>query len=142
MLAFAALPASAQVFKCTEGGVTTYSQHPCGAQPKAVDIRVHQPDAREQAMARQRAAVDRRDASVLDASKAAAAARADAEDRARTRQQQGEQYAKQQRCNELARTQQDAAVWRDTFSSGALKEREEARRKHAEERHFFECYAK
>lgn len=65
-LAFVALPASAQVFKCTVGGVTTYSEIPCGEKPKVVDLKVYQPTAAERIMAAERAETDREDARVVD----------------------------------------------------------------------------
>mgnify|MGYP001352893322 CR=1 FL=1 len=34
-----ALPAQAQVYKCTEGGKTVYSQMPCGKEEKVLDIK-------------------------------------------------------------------------------------------------------
>lgn len=66
ILVLATMPAFAQVYKCTQNGVVTYSERPCGDKPKVVDIKVYQPTPQERLAATERAATDIEDAQVVD----------------------------------------------------------------------------
>lgn len=54
----ASLPAHAQVYRCTEGGQTVYSDHPCGSRSVAVPLIDNTPTAADQKAARERASAE------------------------------------------------------------------------------------
>jgi len=54
----ASLPAHAQVYRCTEGGQTVYSDHPCGSRSVAVPLIDNTPTAADQQAARERASAE------------------------------------------------------------------------------------
>jgi len=59
VIAFAlALPAHAQVYKCAEGGKTIYSQTPCAANAKPIELKVHHPSEEDLQRARRQAAIN------------------------------------------------------------------------------------
>lgn len=138
VLAFVALPASAQVFKCTVNGVTTYSERPCGEKPKALELNVHQPDPRERALARQRAAVDRRDAAVLDYEQA----RLEAERRVERSQRASAEASHNSKCSGYERAAKNAAAERDMYRTQPYRDDADRRRKEYESAHFSECFTK
>lgn len=135
---FVALPVSAEVFKCTVNGVTTYSEHPCGDKPKAVELNVHQPDARERALARQRAAVDRRDAAVIDYEQA----RLEADRRVERSQRASAEASHSAKCSGYERAAKNAAAERDMYRTQPFRDDADRRRKEYESAHFSECFAK
>ena len=49
------IPAQAQVYRCSENGQTTYSDHPCGTRSKEVPLIDNTPTAADQKAARERA---------------------------------------------------------------------------------------
>jgi len=51
-------PAHAQVYRCTEGGQTVYSDHPCGSRSVAVPLIDNTPTAADQKAARERASAE------------------------------------------------------------------------------------
>lgn len=54
----ASLPVHAQVYRCTEGGQTVYSDHPCGSRSVAVPLIDNTPTAADQKAARERASAE------------------------------------------------------------------------------------
>ena len=57
-LSASSLPAHAQVYRCTEGGQTVYSDHPCGSRSVAVPLIDNTPTAADQKAARERASAE------------------------------------------------------------------------------------
>lgn len=52
------LPVQAQVYRCSENGQTTYSDHPCGTRAKPVPLIDNTPSAADQQAARERATAE------------------------------------------------------------------------------------
>lgn len=140
MLALVAAPASAQVYKCTANGVTTYSEIPCGERPRAVELNVHHPSAREQALARHRAQVDQRDANTLERQQAYDRQRQASERRIAAQQQASEQAAFNAKCAGYERTAKAAGHERDLYITQRYRDDAERRKREAEAQHFSECY--
>lgn len=136
LLAFAAMPAAAQVFKCTEGGVTTYAQKPCGDKPKAVEIKVYQPDRQEQMLARQRALADKRDARIVDQQREQLAVerRIDAQQRAQ------KEAAFKAKCDGYERAAKNARDEKELYLTQRFRDDADRRKREAEAQHFSECY--
>lgn len=91
------LPAHAQVYRCTEGGQTVYSDHPCGSRSVAVPLIDNTPTAADQKAARERASAEaaqvremettRRKAQAAEDARQAQIAAAQAAEQARREQQ-------------------------------------------------------
>ncbi|MCA0184710.1 MAG: hypothetical protein LCH90_01745, partial [Proteobacteria bacterium] len=119
-------------------GVTTYSERPCGEKPKTVELNVHQPDARERALARQRAAVDRRDAAVVDYEQA----RLESERRVERSQRASAEASHNAKCAGYERGARNAVAEREMYRTQPFRDDADRRRKEYEAAHFSECYAK
>lgn len=139
-LALVAMPASAQVYKCTANGVTTYSEIPCGDKPRAVDLQVHQPSRHEQALARQRAQIDRADAYALGQQQARERERQAYEQRQAAQQQAREAAAFRYKCDSYERTAKAAGHEKDLYLTQRYRDDAERRKREAEAQHFSECY--
>ena len=137
-LALVVSPAWAEVFKCTSGGVTTYSEIPCGDKPKVVDLKVHQPSRRDQLDAQQRALSDHRGVAAVDAQRD----RLEVERRIERSQRASAEAAHNSKCAGYQRGARNAAAERDGYYTPAFKNQAEQRRKEYEDAHFSECYAK
>lgn len=133
VLCLVSAPALAQqVYKC--GAV--YSDKPCGQAPEVVDLKTYQPSARERAMARERAAIDRRDVQISDMEFARREARA----QAYAAQAAARDAANQMRCARIQQQARNAANERDMYFTQGFKNDADRRRKEAEDQHFSECY--
>ena len=139
-LALVAMPASAQVYKCTANGVTTYSEIPCGDKPRAVDLQVHHPSRHEQALARQRALIDRADAQALGQQQARERERQAYEQRQAAQQQAREAAAFKHKCDGYERTAKAAGHEKDLYLTQRYRDDAERRKREAEAQHFSECY--
>ncbi|WP_286758380.1 DUF4124 domain-containing protein [Ralstonia sp. RL] len=73
-----AVPAQAQVYRCTEGGRTVYSDHPCGARSVAVPLMDNTPTAADQQAARERAKAEAAQLQELETARRKAQAAEDA----------------------------------------------------------------
>lgn len=138
LLLLAAVPAWAQVFKCTTNGVTTYSEIPCGDKPKVVELNVHQPSRRDQLEARQRALSDRQSVAAVDAQRD----RLELERRLERSQRAYAEASHNSKCAGYQRGAKNAAAARDAYYTPAFKNQAEQQRKEYEDAHFSECYAK
>lgn len=137
LLLTASYGASAQqVFKCTVNGVMTYSQSPCGEKPKSVELNVYKPNGYEQALARQRAAADRRDAAVIDLERQ----QLEAERRVERAQRDAKAAAFAEKCAGYERKERNAAAERDMYVTPGFRAEAEGRRKAYADAHFSECY--
>lgn len=73
-----AVPAQAQVYRCTEGGQTVYSDHPCGSRSVAVPLMDNTPTAADQQAARERAKAEAAQLQELESTRRKAQAAEDA----------------------------------------------------------------
>lgn len=128
--------AHAQVFKCVEGGVTTYSSTPCGSSPKTVELNVRQPTAAEARDARRRALVDKRDALGVDIQREQAY-QEKLRDRAQRNQAEASFNAK---CQGYERRAAAASAEREMYRTQPFRDDAERRRREAADAHFSECY--
>ena len=135
-LAFWTAPAAAQVYKCTEGGVTTYAQKPCSEKAKPVDLNVYHPDRQEQMLARQRALADQRDARIVDRQREQLAVerQIDAQQRAQ------KEAAFKAKCDGYERTAKNARDEKELYLTQRFRDDADRRKREAEARHFSECY--
>ncbi len=74
----ASLPAEAQVYRCTEGGRTVYSDHPCGSRSVAVPLIDNTPTAADQKAARERASSEAAEVREMETTRRKAQAAEDA----------------------------------------------------------------
>lgn len=140
LAALVAMPAAAQVYKCTTNGVTSYSEIPCGDKPRAVDLNVHHPSRSEQAAARQRALIDKHDARVLGQQQAQEREREAAERRIAQRQAAYQEAAAKAKCDGYERTAKAAGHEKDLYLTQRFRDDAERRKREAEAQHFSECY--
>lgn len=121
-----------QVYKC--GAV--YSDKPCGHPAEVVELKTYSPSAKERALARERAAADRRDVQISDREFAQRAARA----QAYANQNAARDAAHDYRCASIQQRARNAANERELYFTQGYKNDADRRRKEAEDQHFSECY--
>nr|WP_311528822.1 DUF4124 domain-containing protein [uncultured Ralstonia sp.] len=92
----ASLPAHAQVYRCTEGGQTVYSDHPCGSRSVAVPLIYNTPTAADQKAARERASTEAAQVQEMETTRRKAQAAEDAR-QAQIAAQAAEQARREQR---------------------------------------------
>lgn len=133
-----ALPAQAQVYKCTEGGKTVYSQMPCAADAKPVELKVHQPTEadrlRAEAQSLREQAVNARN----DGERMAAERRS----RAAAEARQAEKDAKARKCAEYQEEIKRREGTKDKWASGALRQQDHDRIRELNDKHFTECFTR
>lgn len=132
------MPASAEVYKCTTGGVTSYQAQPCSDKARPIELNVHHPDARERALARQRAMADRRDAAGVDAERARIAYERDV-DRA---QRASREAAHDSKCANIQSRAKAAEHERDLYATQRFRDDAERRKREYDAQHFSECFAR
>ncbi len=91
----ASLPAQAQVYRCTEGGRTVYSDHPCGSRSVAVPLIDNTPTAADQKAALERASSEAAEVREMETTRRKAQAAEDAR-QAQLAAQAAEQARRQQ----------------------------------------------
>jgi len=74
----AAMPAQAQVYRCSENGHTAYSDHPCGTRATEVPLIDNTPTAADQKAARERATAEAAEVREMETSRRKAQAAEDA----------------------------------------------------------------
>jgi hypothetical protein len=77
-LAATSLPAHAQVYRCSENGQTTYSDHPCGTRARPVPMIDNTPTAADQKAARERASAEAAEVQQMETARRKAQAAEDA----------------------------------------------------------------
>ena len=92
----ASLPAQAQVYRCSENGQTTYSDHPCGTRAKPVPMIDNTPSAADQKAARERASAEAAEVQQMETARRKAQAAEDAR-QAQIAAQAAEQARREQR---------------------------------------------
>ena len=92
----ASLPAQAQVYRCSENGQTTYSDHPCGTRAKPVPMIDNTPSAADQKAARERASAEAAEVQQMETARRKAQAAEDAR-QAQMAAQAAEQARREQR---------------------------------------------
>ncbi|PLC43885.1 DUF4124 domain-containing protein [Ralstonia pickettii] len=95
-LAALSLPAHAQVYRCSENGQTTYSDHPCGTRAKPVPMIDNTPTAADQKAARERATAEAAEVQQMETARRKAQAAEDAR-QAQIAAQAAEQARREQR---------------------------------------------
>ncbi len=95
-LAAASLPTHAQVYRCSENGQTTYSDHPCGTRAKPVPMIDNTPTAADQKAARERASAEAAEVQQMETARRKAQAAEDAR-QAQIAAQAAEQARREQR---------------------------------------------
>ena len=75
---WAAAPAQAQVYRCSENGHTAYSDHPCGTRPTEVPLIDNTPTSADQKAARDRATAEAAEVRDMETSRRKAQAAEDA----------------------------------------------------------------
>lgn len=133
-----ALPVHAQVYKCTEGGKTVYSQTPCATDAQPLDLKVHQPTE-----------ADRLRAEAAHLLNKAANARADGENAAARRRANAVAGARQAAEDEKARkcAQYESDIKRlngikDKWLTPAFRHQDSEQARDLEAKHFSECFAR
>lgn len=128
-------PAQAQqVFKCSEGGKTVFSDRPCGETAREIDVRPPRGGYDPGAAARIRAQTQ------------GATSRFAAEDRERARAREAEarrvdseRQAKADKCRKLRESRDDAKYWSSEFRHKDNIAREKAKQKEAQDALWWEC---
>lgn len=92
----ASLLAHAQVYRCTEGGQTVYSDHPCGSRSVTVPLIDNTPTAADQKAARERASTEAAQVQEMETARLKAQAAEDAR-QAQIAAQAAEQARREQR---------------------------------------------
>lgn len=138
ILLVSSLPAGAEVYKCTTGGVTSYQAQPCNDKARPLELNVHHPDARERALARQRAMADRRDAAAVDVERARIAYERDV-DRA---QRASREAAHESKCANIQARSRAAENERDLYATQRFRDDAERRKREYDAQHFSECFAR
>ncbi|MDY7509420.1 DUF4124 domain-containing protein [Ralstonia sp. 22086] len=92
----ASLPAQAQVYRCSENGQTTYSDHPCGRRAQPVPMIDNTPSAADQKAARERASAEAAEVQQMETARRKAQAAEDAR-QAQMAAQAAEQARREQR---------------------------------------------
>ncbi|CAJ0870921.1 hypothetical protein R20233_01728 [Ralstonia sp. LMG 32965] len=95
-LAALSLGAHAQVYRCSENGQTTYSDHPCGTRAKPVPMIDNTPTAADQKAARERATAEAAEVQQMETARRKAQAAEDAR-QAQIAAQAAEQARREQR---------------------------------------------
>lgn len=134
-LLVAALPAQAQVYKCQDGGKTVFSDRPCSADARAVDVR----PARGEFDAKAAAELDRQRAQRIRIDAATQKYRDMAEERRERAQARASSPAAPDRCAELRRKHAEAKRWEKEFRHPDNIARERNKAKQASEDSFFDC---
>ena len=138
LLIAAAMPAHAQVYKCTEGGKTVYSQTPCAENAKPMDLKVHQPTDAERLRAKAQSRRERAFNAQVDRERAEGEAR----NREAADEIQAGKDAKAKKCadykSELARLEGT----KDKWISPALRQRDHDRVSELKSALFSECFAR
>jgi hypothetical protein len=137
-LAACAFSADAQVYKCSSGGVTTYSEVPCGDKPRVVDLNVHQPSRRDQIDAQRRAQADRRGVAEIDR----AQVQLEAERRAERSQRAATEARHESKCSGYQARAKAAEHERDLYATQRFRDDAERRKREYEAQHFSECYGR
>lgn len=132
------MPASAQVFKCTTNGVTTYSEVPCGDKPKVVELNVHQPSRRDQFDAQRRAQADRRGVAEIDRERA----QLEVERRVERSQRAAVEARHESKCSGYQARAKAADHERELYVTQRYRDDADRRKKEYEAQHFSECFAK
>lgn len=130
--------AQAQVYKCTEGGKTVYSQTPCAGGDQPMDLKVHQPTEADRLRAAAQSLRDQAFNARIDGERAAAERRS----RIAADALQAEKDAKAKRCAdykaEIARLERT----KDEWISPALRRQDHDRIRELKNAHFSECFAR
>lgn len=138
LLIAAAVPAHAQVYKCTEGGKTVYSQTPCAENATPMDLKVHQPTDAERLRAKAQSRRERAFNAQVDRERADGEAR----NREAADEIQAGKDAKAKKCadykSELARLEST----KDKWISPALRQRDHDRVQALKSALFSECFAR
>ncbi len=138
ILLASATPAGAQVFKCITGGVTTYSEVPCGDKPKVVELNVHQPSRRDQLEAQRRAQADRRGVAEIDREHA----QLEMERRVERSQRAAAEARHESKCSGYQARARAADHERELYVTQRYRDDADRRKKEYEAQHFSECFAK
>lgn len=138
ILLASALPANAQVFKCTTGGVTTYSEVPCGDKPKVVELNVHQPSRRDRLDAQQRAMSDRRGVAEIDRERD----QLEVERRIERSQRAAVEARHDSKCSGYQARAKAAEHERELYATQRYRDDADRRKKEYEAQHFSECFAR
>ncbi|QDF95175.1 hypothetical protein CJ010_00715 [Azoarcus sp. DD4] len=129
----AALPAHAQVFKCQEGGKTVFSDRPCHAEAKPLDVKPAA-GAYDPAAA---AVLEQQTARRLEAQAAAQKYRDKAEER--REMARAKEAAEPDECARLRQQHADAKRWSKEFHHPENIRREQEKAKKAASDSFFKC---
>lgn len=133
-LLFVSVSAWAQVYKCSEGGKTVFSDRPCGEAASRVDVRPSTGSYDPDAAARIRSQTENVNS------------RFDAEERARDRARQdtaarveADRQAKIDKCRKIREERDDAKHWAGEFRHKDNIAREKAKQKDAQDALWWEC---
>lgn len=133
-LLIAASSAQAQMFKCTDGGRTVFSDRPCSDSAEKLKVRPAAGNYDPDAGARARTET----ASTLARFAAEDAARQAARDSDEA-QRRAERAAEQDRCAELRENKNEAEHWAREFRHPDNIRREKEKAKHWKDRLWWEC---
>ena len=133
-----ALPAHAQVYKCTEGGKTVYSQTPCASDAQPLDLKVHQPTEADRLRAEAAHLINQAANARTDGENAAARRRANAAADAR----QASADEKARKCAQYERDIKRLNGTKDKWFTPVFRHQDREQVKDLEAKHFSECFAR